>query len=267
MMKKMRVLLACLMAFVMLLTACSKGSTDSKDAKKSTAKNPKTTAKAESTPAATQVDPAAPQGEVALDYDVSVYDDVIAQVKNVLALPAEESVPEHMEAIREIGLVYEAEAESLLCYQYKDVNQDQVPELLIGLSAAGEENYLQNTICCVYTLVDGAPACVLYGHPRSSYSLLSDGHFANFGSDGEYIFFGEFYLSSENQILCKDYYFTYESQGNAETFSVFHNAIGNPDVASADVMNMTEDEFYELQEEMVIRVLPLSGATSLAQAK
>ncbi|MBE7019184.1 MAG: hypothetical protein E7413_04845 [Ruminococcaceae bacterium] len=265
MMKKMRVFLVCMMALVMLLTACSKGTTDSEDAKKSTEKNPKSTAKAEPTPAETQVDPAAQQGEVALDYDVSVYDEVIAEVKNVLALPAEEAAPEHMDAIREIGLVYEEEAETMLCYQYKDVNQDQVPELLIGLSAAGEDNYLQNSICCVYTVVEGAPNCVLYGHPRSSYSLLSDGHFANFGSDGEYIFFGEFYLSAENQILCKDYYFTYESQGNAETISVYQNATGNPDAASSNVLDMTQDEFYELEEELALRTLPLTDATTFIE--
>ncbi len=197
-------------------------------------------------------------------FDVSVYDDVLTEVKRTLSLSEEAVAPEGMEGIFELGSVYGDEALDLLGYKYQDLNADNIPELLIGVSLDGADFSVRNQIYLVYTVINGTPEQILYTAGRSSYSLLSDGTFAYFGSAGAaYSIFGEFTLTKENTLDCTNYYFTHEVDGDFENIGVYHNSTGNFDVVSSNLTELSLEEFGELEEELLLRILPLEGVTPL----
>ena len=201
-------------------------------------------------------------------FSISVYDEVLTQVKEVLALPEDAIIPEGMEGIREFGSVYGDEALNLLCYKYQDVNNDGIPELLIGFSMNEPNQYIGNQIYLAYTVLDGNPEQFLYATAKNSYSLLSDGTFANFGSDGAaYSFFGEFRLSEANGLDFTDYYFTHEIDGDFENIGVYYNSTGNFDVASSNLTDLTLSDFNELQEELILGILPLEDPIPFSDLK
>ena len=201
-------------------------------------------------------------------FDVSVYDEVLNQVKQTLSLSEEVMAPEGMEGIRELGSVYGDEALKMLCYKYQDLNQDSIPELLIGVSANTSDSHIRNHIYLAYTVVDGTPEQFLYTAGKNSYSLLSDGTFAYFGSAGAmYSIFGEFGLSKANGLDCTDYYFTHEIDGDLENIGVYHNSTGNFDVVSSNLTDMTLSDFNDLQEELALRTPPLEDTTPFSDLK
>lgn len=240
MMKNFRVLLSCFVVLSLILTGCSNNKIAPSDSSQTTA-------------------------ESAPIFDVSIYDEIITKVKDVIALAGAGEAPEGMEGIHEFASIYAEEAFELLCYQYQDLNGDNIPELLIGVSVNQPDTYARNQIYLAYTVVDQVPTQILASNYRNSYSLFSDGTFGQFGSAGAlYSIFGEYSLSQDNKLVCTDYYFTHEIDGDFENIGVFHNQTGNFDVASSNQDAMTPDEFYEYQEEQARRILPLSDAKPLS---
>jgi len=211
-----------------------------------------------------QTQPQSPE-PVGEPFDFTVYDQTLNQVKQVLTLPADADIPEGLEGIREFGGIYEDEAVKLLCYQYEDLNQDGICELLVGVNLEGTDSYTQNQIYLIYTLADGEPVQIVTGYGRNMYSLLADGHLAYFGSGGAaYSIFGKYSLNEENQLACIDYYFTHEVDGDFANIGVFHNNTGNFDVASSEALTLTLDEFFTLEEELASKTIPLSDYIPLS---
>lgn len=201
-------------------------------------------------------------------FDKSVYDTVLKEVKTVLSLPEEVTVPEGMEGIYEFSTIYGEQAQDLLGYQYQDLNGDNILELLIGVSLNEADSNIRNQIYLAYTVVNGNPEQILFSSPRSSYSLLSDGTFAYFASAGAaYSIFGEFTLTPENTLDCTDYYFTHEIDGDFENIGVYHNSTGNFGVPSSNLTSMTVDDFRDLEEELLLRTLPLEDVTPLSSVQ
>ena len=236
-MKKITVLFACLFAVCVLFAGCGQQGQSQQESLE-------------------------PMGE---PFDFSMYDETLDQVEKVLALPADAEIPDGMEGIFEFGQIYGEEAEKLLGYQYDDLNKDGTPELLVGVSLNDENSCVQNQIYLVYTVKQEEPVQILSGYGRSSYSLLTDGHLAYFGSEGaSYSIFGEYALNEENQWDCTDYYFTHEVDGDFGNIGVFHNTTGNFDVVSSDALSITLDEFFELEEELAMRAIPLFDYNSFS---
>lgn len=198
-------------------------------------------------------------------FDVSVYDSVLTEVKDTLFLSEELMAPEGMDGIRELGAIYKEEALEMLGYRYQDLNGDNAPELVIGVSPENG-GYLRNQIYLVYSVINETPEQILFSTARSSYSMLTDGTFAYFGSAGAiYSICGEFTLTQENVLDCTEYYFTHEIDNDFENIGVYHNSTGNFDVVSSNLTDMTLDDFNDISEELALRILPLEEMTPFSQ--
>ena len=198
-------------------------------------------------------------GTSGVPYEDKVYDEVIAYVKEVLTLPADATMPDGMEGIFEFGQIYGDEALDLMCYQYRDVNEDLVPELLIGVSMNEPGSYLRNQIYQVYTVVDTEPVCVISGSYRSSYSLLTNDNFGYFASDSAiHSILGEYSLEENGVVDCVSYYFTHETEENPEEIAVYYNTSGFfvPDLSEKTDLKL--GGFETISEEMALRTLPLT---------
>ena len=139
------------------------------------------------------------------------------------------------------------EALETVGYVLQDLNGDGVPELLIGMMDGGDKD-LTGTVYSGYSLKDDEPVCFLEGWARNTYRWLGGGRFYNFGSSGAmYSMFGVFTLSEDGTELdCEDLYFT--GEGKNETLDFFHNTTGVWDEAEAELLDMSDEEFWALRE-------------------
>ena len=133
-------------------------------------------------------------------------------------------------------------------YLLTDMSGDGIPELLIGY----DEEYDGRTNSYIYTLcsiIDENPVCIIAGSPRSSYSLMEDGHFYYEGSQGASItIFGENHLSSDGSgIIWDDFYFTDENDDGG--ISVYYNNAGLLERDESEELNISEKEFIDRMSE------------------
>ena len=134
-------------------------------------------------------------------------------------------------------------------YYYKDLNGDDIPELLIGENAANEYDN-PNDIAYIYSgysCKDGKPVCFVEGWARNRQNYLGDGQFFNMGSGGAMnTCFGEWHLSEDGtEQVWDDFYFSQEdAQKRAAVF--FHNTTGREEVDESEKLDITEEEFWDL---------------------
>ena len=137
-------------------------------------------------------------------------------------------------------------------YLIEDVSGDGVPELLLGtVTEQDAYNDYGSFIYSCYTIKDGAPVCALEGWYRNSYRMMKNGQFFNEGSGGAmYSIFGVYDISQDGtELICQDYYFTSEKNGNYDDIGMFHNTSGVGDVSASEEMDVTMDDFYGIEED------------------
>ena len=143
-----------------------------------------------------------------------------------------------------------AEAPYRCGYLLKDLNDDGVPELLIGeISAAGkyeQENgvsYSGSIVQAVYTLADGEALNILEGWGRNRYDWTDDGHFFNRASSGAaHYILADYKLSKDGRGLdCKGYWFTYDQEdGDEVRLQHYYNTSGEWDPAASEQISADE---------------------------
>ena len=131
-------------------------------------------------------------------------------------------------------------------YALADLNEDGVPELLIGDIADGA-----NLLYGGYSFKDGAPVCFLEGWARNRYQWLGNGRFYNAGSSGAaYSAFGTFRLSADGtELLCEDFYFTDDKPDGGTGVVSFHNTSGAWDTAASEQTGLSDEAFWALSDE------------------
>lgn len=162
------------------------------------------------------------------------------------------------------------EAGDAVGYTLFDISGDGVPELVIGSisepAANGEETGLGAQIYACYTDVDGTPQLVFEGWGRNGYWYAGENRIFNLGSGGAmYTIFGMYVLSEDGTTLeCTDYYFTYELDENFEEIGFFHNTTGEWDPAASQQLDVDEEDFWMIEEEMdqQIRTMELTPFSS-----
>ena len=137
-------------------------------------------------------------------------------------------------------------------YAIEDLNADGVPELILG-PADGSSIY------ALYTGSGSEPVLLLEGWARNYWQYLGGSRFYVSGSGGvTYNMVGTFVLPRDGrELVCEDFYFTYELDESFEEFGVFHNTEGLWDTSVSELTDMTYDDLWALDEEWSAQAQPL----------
>ena len=151
--------------------------------------------------------------------------------------------------IYEAALAMGGEAINKMGFLMTDLNNDDVVELLVGVFDKDVSAYTKNEIYAAYTHDGEKPVLLFEGRNRNAYSLLDGGTFFYYGSSGAvYTMFGEYALSAEGELVCKDYYFTYEKDADFTEIGFYHNTDGAWDPKVSEELDVSEDEFWAYED-------------------
>lgn len=188
--------------------------------------------------------------ETKVDYALK-YEDVLAKtyefIKNI---DSKVGPDDGMAGIWDAALALEDEALNEIGYTFKDLNGDDVSELLIGSFNNADDAFVNNEIYMIYTLKNDTPEFLLEGMSRNMYSLKDDGSLFNMGSNGAaYSIIGTYHISKDNEVVCDDYYFTYPDDNDPSIIEIYHNNTGIYVRDDSEKLDITLDDFWTLQED------------------
>jgi hypothetical protein len=180
------------------------------------------------------------------------YEDALAKVYAFINNIDDEVGPiDGFDGIWEATKALGDEALDEIGYVLKDISGDEVPELLIGAFEKDDDAYTNNEIYLIYTLQGEKTEIVLYGWNRNAYSLKDDNSLFYQGSSGAAMSaFGIYRILNDGESVCDDFYFTYPNEEDPSVIELFHNTTGIFYNEDGEKLDMTLDEFWELEEEM-----------------
>ena len=151
-----------------------------------------------------------------------------------------------------IGGKEKGEALANVGYAILDLNGDEKPELLIGgISESNASGHYGNEIYALYGCGDASPVLIFSGVTRSNYRFIGNGNFFYRGSSGAmHSLFGIYYIAPDGSLACKDCYFTFEKGNNPNDIGFFHNTTGVWSKVEAEELNISEEKFWQLMDEM-----------------
>ena len=146
-------------------------------------------------------------------------------------------------------------------YLIYDLSGDGVPELIFGSVPTGEAaEYIGTMIYALYVIDDGEAKCTLSSWNRSSFHVMEGGLFYQGSGSAAHSAYGIFSLSADGrETYCRDYWFSFELDGDRYDLRVWYNTVGEMDVGVSELLDMTLDEFDAKRSELRGRtyVLPL----------
>lgn len=144
------------------------------------------------------------------------------------------------------------EALDVIGYAVKDLSGDNIPEFIVGVI---DEDNKGSEILALYTVKDEKPVFVFESMTRSAYFLMNDGNLFYQGSAGAaYSIFGSYAISENGaELICNDYWFTYEKDKTSYEIGYYHNTTGEYDKAVSEELNITEDEFFSKQSALIAK--------------
>ncbi|MBP3468709.1 MAG: hypothetical protein J6K26_04255 [Lachnospiraceae bacterium] len=164
-----------------------------------------------------------------------------------------------------------ADAAAHVGLTFEDMNQDGIPELIIGYQDGETDNIFCNQILAVYSYVDERAALILEGWARNRYYYLGNGEFLCSGSSGASSSCIEICAYEEERLVVRDFYFTEIMDDNYEEIGVYYNTTGEWDVASSELLPMSVDEFWQIEEEyeteiVNLKLIPLEKGQDYSEA-
>ncbi len=151
------------------------------------------------------------------------------------------------------NMVEKDELLNILGYNIEDINNDGIPELMIG-TIPDEKDEVSGTgeILGGYTMIGDDIVKFLEGWARSSYQWLGGNRFYYFGSGGAaYSAFGTFHLDpGKSELTCEDFYFTDTEGDNFDVIIPYHNTTGQWDTEVSQKSDMNEEELWKLCDDM-----------------
>ena len=140
------------------------------------------------------------------------------------------------------------EALDSIGYTIKDINGDNVPEFIVGFIDEGNKG---SEILALYTYKNNTPVFVFEGMTKSAYFLTDDGNFFHQGADGAARSIFASYKLSDAELICNDYWFTDITDYNSYETGYFHNTSGKLDASESKKLDVSEDEFWAKQSELI----------------
>jgi len=142
-------------------------------------------------------------------------------------------------------------------YCIGDISGNGTPELLIGIVPTDAQT--QDIIFGGYACKDGTIVPFLDGWYRNSYRWMGEGRFYFSGSGGAmYAIFGTCRVSADGTALSyEDYYFTHETDGSPQEIGYYHNQTGDWDTAASEKLDVTEDAFWAIRDDLESQCAPL----------
>ncbi len=194
-----------------------------------------------------------------IDYD-SIYDSVLEEYYYMIKYANNQSeVKDGFMGVVEAAQAFESEALHEIGYLLSDINSDGVKELLIGISDETEGVYVKNDLYALYTVLNNSPRLVAEGRSRSWHSLIDGGKLFHFGSNGAaYRIFGEYSLGNEANLIPIDFYFSYDKDGSYENIGYFHNTTAIYEMAQAEELHISQEEFEGLEDALAKRTVKLT---------
>ena len=150
-----------------------------------------------------------------------------------------------------------ADAAKHVGYTFEDMNQDGIPELIIGYQDGETDNVFNNRILAVYSYVEERTTVVLEGWARNRYYYLGNGVFLSSGSSGASSSCIEICAFEDDRLVVRDFYFTEVMDDNYEEIGVYYNTTGEWDVSSSELLPMSVDEFWQIEEEFASEIVNL----------
>jgi len=128
--------------------------------------------------------------------------------------------------------------------------------LVIGSVTPEGEMSMGTMIYAVYTISDGVPKFVFEGRTKHSYRPMTDGGVFYQGSEGAmYTIFGIYDIAENGQnLIPREYYFTFEKNEDKTDIGFFHNTTGEWNPSVSEELVVSYDTFSEIQLGMVENV-------------
>lgn len=145
------------------------------------------------------------------------------------------------------------EAPRRIGYFLKDISGDGVPELIVGAIEEEDGTYRYGReLYAVYSCRQSKINRLFFGDENQRYTLLSDGRILAMTMDGVHDFgVGVYRMAIDGSALtCEDYYFVVEADESAQRGDVYHNTIGQSNVAVSEKMHMTPEDVLAFGREM-----------------
>ena len=198
------------------------------------------------------------------DY-MKCYDKILLSACNILSDPYNYEGNDEEIGIFEHAICYKCpESFDNLGYLIQDISGDDIPELVIGRIA---EDLNFNTIYSVYSCTGDEPHLLISGWDRNAYYYIGDGRFYNYGSVNYLCkIFGTYRISQDaEELICENYYYSYEKEDNPTEVDYYYNQSGIIDADDSSMkLLITEDQFMELNDELWeqvkgIELIPISS--------
>lgn len=163
--------------------------------------------------------------------NTSKYDETLNRLYTVIVSDSSEEETYNgevgiLEATIDLG---KAEALDKIGYTITDINEDDIPELIIAdISKTQNEKSYGSFVYALYTLDNDTPSLVFEGRYRNSYKIMNNKKFFFEGSGGAmYSIIGVYSFPKDSKnIKVEDYYFTYEKDISFNEIGLYHNTSG-----------------------------------------
>lgn len=204
----------------------------------------------------------------AFDADTA-YAATLAECYALLTAPADYTeYPDELFGIYEAAMSFGADALNTIGYVFRDLNEDTIPELLIGAFDKSDDAYTKNEIYAAYTYDGQNPVPLFSGWARNAYALTEDNTFFHHGSGGAaYAIFGEYTLSDAGEFICMNSYFTYPKDDEMTEIGYYRNTSGVMDPAQAEEWAVNADEFWAVGDALAAKTVVLTVTPFSAYSK
>lgn len=141
-------------------------------------------------------------------------------------------------------------------YAVKDMNEDNVPELVIGDVNDEAGSMEMGGIYAIFTLKEDLPQLILAGNPRDKYFYLGDGEFVNQNANGWDYYLSLFKLNKGETVLEPKGMYVSQIQESSDVQEKYYYSESN-DYDLERAKELTEEEFDKVLETTTGRVVKI----------